>query len=164
MQTEISANHEAAQGDLPEQDRQRLEQGKDRPVLVVEDDEDIAELLRYSLTRRGVEVVVAHDGMAGFDLAEEKRPGVILLDIMLPNLNGHEVCRLIRAHPDRGLARTPIIMLSALAGHGDIAKGMALGANGYFTKPYEIKEVVRAVRDCLALGPEFFAHEGGGFW
>ncbi|MHB8149430.1 MAG: response regulator transcription factor [Desulfobulbia bacterium] len=121
-------------------------------VLVVEDDEDIAQLLCYSLRKNRVPVAVAHDGLTAFALVEELRPALVLLDLMLPRLDGHEVCRLIRSHPDRDLAGTPVVMLSALGTPEDIEKGMGLGANAYFAKPYSVKDVVSATMEWLGTG------------
>jgi len=118
-------------------------------VLVVEDDEDIAHLLCYSLRKNRVPVAVAHDGMTAFAIVEQLRPALILLDVMLPRLDGHEVCRLIRSHPDRDLAGTPVVMLSALGAPADIEKGLELGANAYFAKPYSVKDVVAATMEWL---------------
>ncbi|MHB8988728.1 MAG: response regulator transcription factor [Desulfobulbia bacterium] len=121
-------------------------------VLVVEDDEDIAQLLCYSLRKNRVPVAVAHDGLTAFALVEELRPALVLLDLMLPRLDGREVCRLIRSHPDRDLAGTPVVMLSALGTPEDIEKGMGLGANAYFAKPYSVKDVVSATMEWLGAG------------
>ena len=121
-------------------------------VLVVEDDEDIAQLLCYSLRKKSVPVAIAHDGLTAFALVEQLRPALVLLDIMLPRLDGHEVCRLIRSHPDRDLAGTPVVMLSALGAPQDIEKGMELGANAYFAKPYSVKDVVAATMEWLGTG------------
>ena len=121
-------------------------------VLVVEDDEDIAHLLCYSLRKNRVPVAVAHDGMTAFAIVEQLRPALILLDVMLPRLDGHEICRLIRSHPDRDLAGTPVVMLSALGTPADIEKGLELGANAYFAKPYSVKDVVTATMEWLGTG------------
>lgn len=118
-------------------------------VLVVEDDEDIAHLLCYSLRKKMVPVAVAHDGLTAFALVEQLRPALVLLDVMLPRLDGHQVCRMIRSHPDRDLAETPVVMLSALGAPEDIEKGMGLGANAYFAKPYSVKDVVMATMEWL---------------
>lgn len=120
-------------------------------VLVVEDDEDIAHLLCYSLRKKRVPVAVAHDGLTAFAIVEQLRPALVLLDVMLPRLDGHEVCKLIRAHPDRDLAGIPVVMLSALGAPGDIEKGMELGANAYFPKPYSVKDVVNATMEWLEV-------------
>lgn len=121
-------------------------------VLVVEDDEDIAHLLCYSLRKNRVPVAVAHDGMTAFAIVEQLRPALVLLDVMLPRLDGHEVCRRIRSHPDRDLAWIPVVMLSALGTPEDIEKGMGLGANAYFAKPYSVKDVVSATMEWLGRG------------
>lgn len=117
---------------------------EERMVLVVEDDEDIAEMLCYALLKKGVRVAVAHDGLTAFALAENLRPDLILLDVMLPRMSGLAVCRMLRDHHDQELARMPVVMLSALSGPDDIERGMAMGASGYFTKPYTIRDVVAA--------------------
>ena len=121
-------------------------------VLVVEDDEDIAHLLCYSLRKNRVPVAVAHDGLTAFALVEQLRPALVLLDLMLPRIDGHEVCKLIRSHPDRDLAGIPVVMLSALGTPEDIEKGMGLGANAYFAKPYSVKDVVSATMEWLGTG------------
>lgn len=129
-------------------------------VLVVEDDEDIAYLLCYSLRKNKVSVAVAHDGMTAIAIVEQRRPSLVLLDVMLPRLDGHEVCRLIRSHPDQELARTPVVMLSALGAPEDIEKGMGLGANAYFAKPYSVKDVVAATMEWLGNGEGGSGAEG----
>ncbi len=133
----------------PGEDGARKEPGM---VLVVEDDEDIAHLLCYSLRKNRVPVAVAHDGLTAFAIVEQLRPALVLLDLMLPRLDGREVCRLIRSHPDRDLAGIPVVMLSALSSPQDIEKGMGLGANAYFAKPYSVKDVVSATLGWLGRG------------
>ena len=118
-------------------------------VLVVE---DIAQLLCYSLRKKMVPVAIAHDGLTAFALVEQLRPALVLLDIMLPRLDGHEVCRMIRSHSDQDLAGTPVVMLSALGAPKDIEKGMGMGANAYFAKPYSVKDVVNATMKWLGNG------------
>ena len=120
-------------------------------VLVVEDDEDIAQLLCYSLRNNRVPVAVAHDGLTALAIVEQLRPALLLLDVMLPRLDGHELCKLIRSHPDRDLAGTPVVMLSALGTPKDIEKGLGLGANAYFAKPYSVKDVVMATMEWLGV-------------
>lgn len=120
-------------------------------VLVVEDDEDIAQLLCYSLKKQQLPVAIAHDGLTAFALVEQLRPALVLLDVMLPRLDGYEVCRMIRSHPDRNLAGTPVVMLSALGGPEDIRKGLGSGADAYIAKPYSVKEVVVFTKEWLGL-------------
>lgn len=111
-------------------------------VLVVEDEEELAELLRFNLQRCGFEVAVASDGLAACKLIGGEKPDLILLDLMLPLLSGWEICRMVRAHHDPRIAKTPIIMLSALGSVDDRIKGYDSGADLYLPKPYAIKEVM----------------------
>lgn len=150
MQTGTCVSNGDADENFLQYDRLRLVPMNAPAVLVVEDDEDIAELLVYSLKKKGLAVVVAHDGIRAFDLLEELRPDLVLLDVLLPKLDGREICRLVRAHPDRAMAKTPIILLSALTMPEDIENGLALGANAYLTKPYSIKDVMGAVDKWLS--------------
>ncbi|MEW6499913.1 MAG: response regulator transcription factor [Thermodesulfobacteriota bacterium] len=115
-------------------------------VLIVEDDEYIAELLRYWFQRDGFTTCIASDGLAACSMVEGERPDTILLDLMLPGLDGREICRLIRRHRDPRIAATPIIMLSALSAPEDIARGLDLGADLYLAKPYSVREVLAAAR------------------
>ncbi len=115
-------------------------------VLIVEDEEDMARLLDYRLRREGYVTFTAKDGKLACALAEELRPDCILLDIMLPEMNGWEVCRRIRQNPDDSLASTPIIMLTALSAQREKIKGLELGANVYIPKPYSVKEVLLSTK------------------
>lgn len=116
------------------------EQGK---ILIVEDEPELAELLERFLRRHGFSTAVAGDGLSACRLINTLRPDLILLDLMLPELDGWEVCRLIRKIPDPGLARIPIIMLSALHAAENRAQGLKLGANDYIAKPYSLKQVLQ---------------------
>lgn len=103
-------------------------------VLLIEDEEDIAALIRMQADMNGYALAVACDGLNGFELAVKEKPDVILLDIMLPGQNGLDLCRRIRAHAE--LKATPIIMLSAKSEETDIVLGLELGADDYVTKPF----------------------------
>jgi DNA-binding response OmpR family regulator len=129
----------------PEQDF-GLGRGK---VLIVEDDEHIAELLRYWFHRAGFVARIAADGLAACRMVERERPDVMLLDLMLPGLDGREVCRRIRRHHDPRIAGTPIIMLTALSSREDKASGLLLGADLYITKPYSVRDVLNAAKGVL---------------
>ncbi len=118
-------------------------------VLIVEDDEYIAELLRYWFQRAGFVTRIVGDGLAACSLVEGERPDAILLDLMLPGLDGREVCRLIRHHRDPGIAATPIIMLTALSAPEEKADGLRLGADLYLTKPYSVREVLTAAASLM---------------
>ncbi|MBQ4104940.1 MAG: response regulator transcription factor [Clostridia bacterium] len=113
-------------------------------VLIVDDDENICNLLRLYLEKDGFETVLAHDGNTAVRLFEEEQPDMVLLDIMLPGLDGWQVCREIRKE-----SRCPIIMLTAKGETFDKVLGLELGADDYIVKPFETKEVIARVRAVL---------------
>lgn len=115
-------------------------QGK---ILIVEDEPELAELLERFLRRHGFITAVAGDGLNACRLINALRPDLILLDLMLPELDGWEVCRLVRKIPDRSRASIPIILLSALHAAENCAQGLKLGANDYIAKPYSLKQVLQ---------------------
>ena len=119
-------------------------------ILVVEDEGDLREVLAYNLTRERYRVSTARDGLTALDLVRKVRPDLVLLDLMLPDLDGVEVCRRIRA--DEALARTPIIMLTAKGEESDVVLGLGVGADDYVTKPFSVKEVVARVQAVLRRG------------
>ena len=112
--------------------------------LLLEDEQDVAELIRYNLTKEGYDVVVAGNGADALRLARETRPDVILLDIMVPQLNGWEVCRRLKQDPE--LAAIPVIMVTGRVEEGDKVLGLELGADDYVTKPFSPRELVARVR------------------
>jgi two-component system, OmpR family, alkaline phosphatase synthesis response regulator PhoP len=116
-------------------------------LLVVEDDPDIAELLRHYLERAGHEVVVLTQGTEALPRVRADRPDLVILDRMLPGLDGLEICRLLRAQ--RATADLPVMMLTARAEESDRIVGLELGANDYITKPFSAKEVVARVNALL---------------
>ena len=107
-------------------------------ILIIEDEPALLRGLQDTFVSKGFEVLTARDGAAGLDLALGKQPDLILLDIMLPRVNGYEVCRALREH---GLD-TPILMLTAKGQEEDIILGLNLGADDYITKPFRIGELV----------------------
>lgn len=111
-----------------------------KKVLVVEDDINIAELLRLYLEKDGFEVILAHDGALGASLGISENPDIILLDIMLPEKSGWQVCREIRRS-----SKVPIIMLTAKGETFDKVSGLEMGADDYITKPFEVKELLARV-------------------
>ncbi|MBM3939952.1 MAG: response regulator transcription factor [SAR202 cluster bacterium] len=113
-------------------------------VLVVEDEENLLEALRYNLEREGYQVHTAQDGVTGLELARQVRPELVLLDVMLPRLDGMEVCRLLRRETD-----TPILMLTAKGEEIDRVVGLELGADDYVTKPFSMRELLARVRAML---------------
>jgi len=111
-----------------------------KKALVVEDDGNIAELLRLYLEKDGFEVAIASDGGTGVRLAQSENPDVILLDIMLPVLDGWQVCRKVREN-----SRVPIIMLTAKGETYDKVNGLEMGADDYIVKPFEVKELLARI-------------------
>ena len=116
-----------------------------KTVLVVEDEVSIATLLKYNLERGGFEVLIAHDGKVGLDMAIEHSPDLILLDIMLPTMDGMEVCKELRSKK----SNIPIIMLTARDDEFDKVLGLELGADDYMTKPFSPREVIARVKAVL---------------
>ena len=116
-------------------------------ILVVEDDLDIRELISFNLQNEGHQVFEAKDGEAGIDKVREKLPDLILLDLMLPGIQGLDVCRIIKS--DQETKETPIIMVTALGQEEDIVKGLETGADDYITKPFSIKVLIARVNAVL---------------
>ncbi len=119
----------------------------DKHIVVVEDEADLADLLAYNLQRAGYEVTVARDGRDGLAKIRETTPDLIVLDVMLPQLSGHEVAREVRTNPR--LASTPIIMLTARASEADQLAGLGVGADDYVTKPFSIKILLARIEALL---------------
>lgn len=109
-------------------------------ILVVEDEQLIAEMIQFNLEREGYDVFVAADGISAIQQVEVLKPNLILLDIMLPGLNGFEVCRQVRKNH-----HTPIIMLTAKETESDKVQGLNLGADDYITKPFNSQELIARV-------------------
>jgi DNA-binding response OmpR family regulator len=107
-------------------------------ILIVDDEPALLRGLKDTFVSKGCEVFTASDGQTGLDLALEKNPDLILLDIMLPKVNGYEICRALRKH---GM-EVPILMLTAKGQEEDIILGLNLGADDYVTKPFRIRELV----------------------
>jgi len=116
-------------------------------ILVVEDDLDIRELISFNLANEGHQVFEANDGEVGIDKARNNNPDLILLDLMLPGIQGLDVCRIIKS--DQETKETPIIMVTALGQEEDIVKGLETGADDYITKPFSIKVLIARVNAVL---------------
>ncbi len=116
-------------------------------ILVVEDEKDLAQVLEYNLRQGGFEPLLAHDGAAGLRMARDVSPALVLLDVMLPDLSGIEVCKQLKAHAET--ASLPIVMLTARAEESDRVKGLEAGADDYVTKPFSVREVMLRVRAVL---------------
>ena len=112
-----------------------------RKILVVDDEKNIVDLITYNLKKEGYTVIQAHDGKTGLELALSENPELILLDIMMPKLDGFEVCRKIRER-----SQVPIVMLTARAEEIDKVLGLGLGADDYVTKPFGVRELMARVK------------------
>ena len=113
-------------------------------ILVVEDEENIREAVVYSLSQEGFDVYSANDGEEGLNKAKSLNPDLVLLDVMLPKLDGFEVCRMIKKDLD-----LPVFMLSAKGEEIDRVVGLELGADDYITKPFSMRELVVRIRNML---------------
>jgi len=113
-------------------------------ILVVEDEPVLAEALEYSLTRQGYQAYTAGDGLVGLETARRERPDLIVLDIMLPKMDGLEVCQAVRREMN-----TPILMLTARADEVDRVVGLEMGADDYLTKPFSMRELLARVKALL---------------
>ncbi|MFD8048921.1 response regulator [Streptomyces chartreusis] len=114
-------------------------------VLVAEDDEMQAELIRRSLLSEGHTATVVHDGSAALDAARRLRPDLVVLDLMLPVIDGFGVCRVLRRDDD-----IPVLMLTARSAEDDVLLGLELGADDYMTKPYSPRELMARIRTVLS--------------
>ena len=122
-------------------------------ILIVDDEPFILALLKETLEElqdEGVELLAASDGRQAWDLVQEQRPGLVLLDVMMPELSGYEVCRRIKGDPD--LSSTCVIMLTAKGQQVDREQGLKVGCDEYVTKPFDPDYVVERARLVLNLG------------
>jgi DNA-binding response OmpR family regulator len=121
-----------------------MSRGAMKRILVVDDEPTLVATLRYNLEREGYQVVTASDGDSGLSLARSDRPDLVILDLMLPVIDGFEVCRLLRRE-----MTVPILMLTAKADEVDKVVGLELGADDYVTKPFSMRELLARVRALL---------------
>lgn len=121
-----------------------------KKVLIVDDEPNIAISVDFLMRREGFEVLVAHDGEEGLARIRADRPDLVLLDVMMPKLDGFEVCKAVRADP--ALAGVRILMLTAKGRAQEISKGLALGAEAYIPKPFSTRELVAKVKELLGSG------------
>lgn len=118
-----------------------------KKILVADDEPNIVVSLEYLLKREGYSVLVARDGQEALQMIVRERPDLVLLDVMMPRKSGFEVCQEVRATD--ALQGVKILMLTAKGRDTDVAKGMALGADAYMTKPFATRELVEKVADIL---------------
>ncbi len=116
-------------------------------ILIVDDEEDIVELVKIALAREGYDVVTAATGEHAVELAQARQPDLAILDLMLPGIDGFEVCRILKSNPRT--EQMPVIMLTARSEDSDIIAGLELGADDYVTKPFNLRVLVARVRRVL---------------
>jgi len=120
-------------------------------ILIVEDEADILEIIAYNLSREGFRVLSSRDGEEALDLARSEEPDLVLLDLMLPGMDGIEVCRRLKDEPRA--AELPIIMVTAKGEESDVVLGLGVGADDYIVKPFSPRELVARVKAVLRRGP-----------
>ena len=120
-------------------------------ILVVDDEPDLLSVLRFGLEIEGFEVLEALDGETGLAMAREHAPDLLVLDLMLPRMDGYKVCRALKF--DERFRRTPVFILSARSGETDRRLAMDLGADDFITKPYDMKDLVARIRGKLQSPP-----------
>lgn len=113
-----------------------------RTVLIVDDEKSIVDILKFNLEKSGYTTICAYDGRQALNLAHEKNPDLLLLDVMLPYIDGFEVCKTLRAENDD----IPIIMITAREDETDKVLGLELGADDYITKPFSVRELLARVK------------------
>ncbi len=121
-----------------------------RKIIIIEDEPDILEVLSYNLRREGFEIMSATDGNQGLALVKRELPDLVLLDLMLPGMDGVELCTNIKKHPQT--QHTLLIMVTAKGEESDIVLGLGVGADDYVTKPFSPKELVARVKAVLRRG------------
>jgi len=121
--------------------------GMGKQVLIVDDEPNIVQALEFLLARRGLQVSIARDGGEAMRMIEADKPDLVLLDVMMPVMNGHEVCLRVRERAD--LRHIKILMLSAKGYAAEVNKGLAIGADLYMTKPFSTKELLAKVDQLL---------------
>ena len=131
-----------------------------KTVLIVEDERAIVEILKFNLKREGYETLEALDGETGLLLAQTKDPDLILLDVMLPKMNGFDICKTLRAEN----RTTPIIMLTAREEEMDKVFGLETGADDYMTKPFSMKELMARVKANIRRRSSFPSGSAAPVW
>lgn len=120
---------------------------QNQKILIIEDDEDIMELVEYNLKKSFYQTICASSGEAGLDMIQKHTPDLVLLDLMLPGINGFEVCKEIKNNTET--QKTPVIMLTAKGEDHDIVAGLEIGADDYITKPFSPSVLIARVKSAL---------------
>ena len=118
-------------------------------AAVIDDDRDMVKVIRVMLKVKGIQTVEAFSGLSGYALVKREQPDIVLLDIMMPDIDGFEVLRKLRL--DKETERIPIIFVSARAGREHVERGLSLGAQGYMTKPFKPDDLIAKIVDVLDL-------------
>ena len=121
--------------------------GDKKRILIVDDEPDLLMAIKIRLTAVGYEVIMAKDGAEGLEKARNEKPDLIILDLMLPKINGYKVCRFLKF--DENYKHIPVIMLTARAEEDDKTLGMETGADAYMTKPFDNKELIASINNFL---------------
>ncbi|MGB7159230.1 MAG: response regulator transcription factor [Tepidisphaeraceae bacterium] len=135
------------------------QQNRKRTILVVDDEKDLVDLVTYNLQRNGYDVLCALDGAEAIELAQRHVPDLVILDLMLPRVDGTEVARRLKA--DARTANVPIVMLTAKGEETDVVVGLTLGADDYVTKPFSMKILLARLTTVLRRAEQSAAPEGG---
>lgn len=117
----------------------------EKKILIVDDEQDLVEMMKMRLEAVGYNVISAADGQAALDLARKEKPDLIILDIMLPKMDGYKVCALLKK--DSRYSGIPILMFTAKAQDSDMKMGEEAGANGYVTKPFEPEVLLKKIKE-----------------
>jgi two-component system alkaline phosphatase synthesis response regulator PhoP len=118
-----------------------------KTILIVDDEEDLVETVRFPLEMEGYHVLVSHNGEEALDQARKEKPDLILLDLMLPKVDGYKVCHRLKS--DDRYKHIPVLMLTAKSQEKDMMLGMETGANEYITKPFDIRDLLKKVKQHL---------------
>ena len=116
-------------------------------ILIVDDEVELVEMVKMRLESAGYEIISAYDGQEGLEKAKKEKPDLIILDLMLPKMDGYKVCGLLKS--DSRYSKIPIIMFTARAREEDEALGKELGAEGYITKPFEPKLLLAKIKELI---------------
>jgi DNA-binding response OmpR family regulator len=125
----------------------RLSLESAKKILIIEDDKDLVELIKYNLEKMGFDSSAAYNGQEGLERTKSEKPDLIILDLMLPVIDGYEFLKIIKEDP--AYATIPIIILSAKVSPGAVIKGFRLGAADYIPKPFNVGELISKVKDSL---------------
>jgi len=120
-----------------------------KKILIADDEQNIVISIEFLLRREGFEVLVAGDGEEALAKVRAEKPDLVLLDVMMPKMNGFDVCQALRSDPEQSATR--ILMLTAKGRDTEVSKGLGLGADGYMTKPFSTKELLAEVRKLLGM-------------